>query len=200
MGGTGANHIMLGTGDAAFYQDTNGNPAPPPAGEIENPNPQPGTNNFYTQDGYGAAGTTNGGSYSNCADHSQPGVAGVFELPDSLHYKVSVTELPAGALLPAQQLQPRLQRRRDAEHVDVHRAAAAVAGRRSATSSRRTGSAGATSARAIDNGNPGPDYCGICDPMQYSTSIMTNPGAAGQHRARPRTTSTPRRPMARCLR
>jgi phospholipase C len=56
MGGTGANHIMLGTGDAAFYQDAAGNAVAPPAGEIENPNPQPGTNNFYTQDGYGQKG------------------------------------------------------------------------------------------------------------------------------------------------
>jgi phospholipase C len=29
MGGTGANHIALGTGYAAFYQDTNGNPTTP---------------------------------------------------------------------------------------------------------------------------------------------------------------------------
>src|SRR5919109_3810327 len=79
MGGTGANHIMLGTGDMAFYQDANGNAAAPPAGEIENPNPQPGTNNFYTQDGYGQAGTTNGGSYSKCSDPSAPGVSGVFD-------------------------------------------------------------------------------------------------------------------------
>ncbi len=26
-----------------------------------------------------------------------------------------------------------------------------------------------------DNGNPGPNYCGICDPMQYSSQVMTNP-------------------------
>jgi phospholipase C len=25
------------------------------------------------------------------------------------------------------------------------------------------------------NGQPGPNYCGICDPMQYASSIMTNP-------------------------
>jgi phospholipase C len=40
---------MLGTGDAAYYQDANGNATPPPAGEVENPDPQPGTNNFYTR-------------------------------------------------------------------------------------------------------------------------------------------------------
>ena len=26
-----------------------------------------------------------------------------------------------------------------------------------------------------DNGHPGPNYCGICDPMQYSSSVMTEP-------------------------
>jgi phospholipase C len=27
----------------------------------------------------------------------------------------------------------------------------------------------------FNGGNPTPDYCGICDPMQYSSQIMTNP-------------------------
>src|SRR5499427_4644940 len=52
MGGTGANHIMLGTGFAASFQTNTGQAAAPPANEIENPNPKPGTNNNYTQDGY----------------------------------------------------------------------------------------------------------------------------------------------------
>src|SRR5271166_5961667 len=39
MGGTGANHIMLGTGDAIWFSDGNGHIATPPANEIENPNP-----------------------------------------------------------------------------------------------------------------------------------------------------------------
>ena len=62
MGGTGANHIAVGTGLAIYYTDGQGNIATPPANEIENPNPQPGTNNYYAQDGY------SGGSYSNCSD------------------------------------------------------------------------------------------------------------------------------------
>jgi phospholipase C len=71
MGGTGANHIMLGYADALYYADANGNPAVPPSNQIENPNPQAGTNNWYTQDGYG------GGSYTNCSDKSQPGVVSI---------------------------------------------------------------------------------------------------------------------------
>ncbi len=49
--------------------------------EIENPDPQSGTNNWYTEDGYGggAFGTPSfgGGSYSNCSDSDQPGVSAV---------------------------------------------------------------------------------------------------------------------------
>jgi phospholipase C len=95
MGGTGANHIMLGTGDAIFFTDATGKPATPPhnqlvyggtadAGvvdEIENPNPAAGTNNWYKEDGYGGGGfgspVFGGGSYTNCSDMTQPGVAPV---------------------------------------------------------------------------------------------------------------------------
>src|SRR5215475_2968403 len=83
-GGTGANHIMLGHGDAIWFSDDKGRPAAPPhnkevaagsanAGivdEVENPNPARGTNNWYIEDGYGAGGfgetASGGGSYSEC--------------------------------------------------------------------------------------------------------------------------------------
>jgi phospholipase C len=102
-GGTGANHIVMGTADAIWFSNGNGSPETPPAvtvnpaapgtppvghtnalSEIENPNPQPGTNNFYIQDGYGGGSGSptatspnanyGGGSYVNCADTKQPGV------------------------------------------------------------------------------------------------------------------------------
>ena len=79
-GGTGANHIAIGTGLAIYYTDTTGNIAVPPAQDIENPNPQAGTNNYYTQDGYG------GGSYSNCSDASAPGVKAVESYLSTLPY------------------------------------------------------------------------------------------------------------------
>jgi phospholipase C len=101
MGGTGANHIMLGFGDAIWFSDEDGNPLVPPhnqttfAGgpvdEIENPNPVAGTNNWWTQDGYGGFGTNGsstgvygGGSYTNCADLTQPGVAPIVTYLKSL--------------------------------------------------------------------------------------------------------------------
>jgi phospholipase C len=92
-GGTGANHIMFGHGDAIWFSDGKGNPATPPhnvtvvpgtanAGvvdEVENPNPAASTNNWYAEDGYGGGSygspSYGGGSYTNCADTTQPGVA-----------------------------------------------------------------------------------------------------------------------------
>ena len=73
MGGTGANHIMIGTGDAIYFTDADGKATPPPenvtvdpgtpnagvVNEIENPNAAPGTNNWYTEDGYGAGSSGN---------------------------------------------------------------------------------------------------------------------------------------------
>jgi phospholipase C len=92
QGGTGANHIMLGTGDAVYFSDGNGTSLPPPAHEIENPDPQLGTNNWYTEDGYGSSDADGnpigGGSYSNCSDSSQPGVNSVLSLLASLPYQV----------------------------------------------------------------------------------------------------------------
>lgn len=72
MGGTGANFLAIVTADAA-YHNLNGVPDMPPANQIENPNAQPGTNNFYTQDGYA------GGSYVNCSDPHQPGVEPILD-------------------------------------------------------------------------------------------------------------------------
>lgn len=82
MGGTGANHIELGFGTAIYYQGPDGKPGKPPANQIENPDPQPGSDNFYTQDGYA------GGSYVECADRRQPGVATIDDYLASLPYHV----------------------------------------------------------------------------------------------------------------
>ncbi len=101
-GGTGANHIMLGHGDAIWFSDGNGHalPAPhnveagagtPNAGvvdEVENPNPAGSTNNWYTEDGYGAgsfgSASSGGGSYSACADPTQHGVGPIVKYLKSL--------------------------------------------------------------------------------------------------------------------
>jgi phospholipase C len=98
MGGTGANSVMLGFADMVWFSDSNGKPAAPPSNvttwaggpvdEIENPNPQAGTNNWWMQDGYGGfdstTGAFGGGSYSNCSDPKQPGVQPVLTYLASL--------------------------------------------------------------------------------------------------------------------
>ncbi len=159
LGGTGANHIMLGSGDAIWFSNGAGNPEVPPnnpvnpampgtplpghssaLSEIENPNPMPGTNNFYTQDGYGGgpfiyAGATppnanyGGGSYVDCADPSQPGVGPVTSYLAALK-SAHQPQLPGRPLLSRQQLQSRLFRRRhervygyESQQYPVHRSA-----------------------------------------------------------------------------
>jgi phospholipase C len=177
MGGTGANHIMLGTGDAAFYQDGTGKATAPPAGEIENPNPQPGTNNFYTQDGYGKSGTTNGGSYSNCSDHSAPGVSGVFDYLNGLPYKVFGKG--NGDCAPGHYYL--LNNYNPGYNVDgtLNTSTFTVPPQHSLPTIGDDLSAHGISwgyyGEGFNNGKPGPNYCGICDPMQYSSSIMTDP-------------------------
>jgi phospholipase C len=167
MGGTGANHIMLGTGDMAYYQDAQGNPLTPPANQIENPNPKPGTNNNYTQDGY------SGGSYSECSDPGQPGVGPILSYLESLPYEpfrdgdcapgayyllnnYLPGYTPSGQLttgtpfvVPPQKF-PTI-----ADELSAHNISWKYYG------------------QGFNNGNVSPYFCGICDPFQYATSIMT---------------------------
>ena len=117
-GGTGANHIMFGHGDMIYFHDPNSaTPYTPPEGqkvftatyegnpnpdagvvnEIENPNPAPGTNNWYSEDGYGSSynagypppftvsAVYGGGSYSDCSDPSQPGVGEILSYLKSVN-------------------------------------------------------------------------------------------------------------------
>jgi phospholipase C len=105
-GGTGANHIMLGHGDMIWFSDGKNHSMAPPhnakvaagtanAGivdEVENPNPAAKTNNWYMEDGYGGGSfgspSFGGGSYSECADLSQPGVAPIVNYLHSLQPKI----------------------------------------------------------------------------------------------------------------
>ncbi len=80
MGGTGANHVMLGTGDAIFWSNGNGIPTIPPS-HIANPNPLPNSNNQYTVD------INFDGNFTECADSSQPGVDAVRDYLATLPYR-----------------------------------------------------------------------------------------------------------------
>jgi phospholipase C len=78
MGGTGLQHVFLGTGDNIFWSDGNGNPTVPPAAQIANPNPLPGTNQYIAD-----------GRFSNCSDPiGSPGVLPIVRYLNSLENQV----------------------------------------------------------------------------------------------------------------
>jgi acid phosphatase len=174
-GGTGANHIALGTGFAASYQNAAGEAVAPPPGEIENPNPKPGTNNNYTQDGYGSSTVANtGGSYSECADPNQPGVGAIDAYLKTLPYQAFKNCQPGRYYL--------LNNYNPGFNVNGTVNTAPYTVPPQVTDFPTIG--GELSAHGIswgwfgegyDGGTPSSGFCGICDPMQYSASIMTNP-------------------------
>jgi phospholipase C len=196
---------MLGTGDAMWFSDGNGNPLTPPhnmmvaagspnAGvvdEIENPDPLKGTNNWYTQDGYGAGSfgkpSSGGRSYSACADTSQPGVKPIVDYLTSVkvnpncepgHYYLLNNYNPGyygdgtNAYLDISNPQntvftiPPSNVRNIGDNLLDHNISFAYFGEQF----------NAYLANPYNNYvTPDNTYCNICNFFQYSTSIMTNP-------------------------
>jgi phospholipase C len=167
MGGTGASFIYLGTGDIAFYSDGNGNPVTPPAELIEDPNPWLGSNNWYKRDGYES------GSYVNCADQSQPGVAPILaylrsrHLPsrcDSGHYYLVNNYGPAYNA--------------DGTPVDVRQHPYTLPPQTLPNIAEALSAAGVSWKYYIGGlKRPGANdaWCSICNPLQYTKRVMTGP-------------------------
>ena len=186
MGGTGANHIMLGYGSPIYYADGSGNPATPPIGQIENPNPQVGTNNYYTNDGYGSTTTGQGGSYVNCADNTQPGVAAILNYLGSLSYKA----FNAGD---CQANQYYLVNNYNPGYLGTGEAAPLGATLYTIPPTTQNnigllltkfGVSWKYYGEGFDGGaedGEGGTFCNICDPFLYSTQIMTNPALRGNN-------------------
>jgi phospholipase C len=193
MGGTYANHMMLGYADALYYADPNGDPATPDkvlvpgsnpqkyVNEIENPNPAPGTNNWYTNDGYG------GGSYTNCSDYTQPGVAPILDYLNALEvqarcapkaYYLLNNYVPAfigsGATDPINNgpftLPPVIKQRHIGDELSQAQVSWAYFGERWNDFKTAPG-------LGANFGSLDPIaylYCNICNPFLYSASVMTN--------------------------
>ncbi len=179
MGGTGANSIMTGTADALYFTDGQGNAATPPTNEIENPDPQPGTNNYYTQDGY------SGGSYSECADATAPGVAAVVTYLGTLPYKPNPNCDPGHYYLlnnydPGYYGNGTVATPTDTFSIPPS-PVPTIADRLLAgqVSWRYYGEGFAQ--YLDDPKNPANVYCNICNPFQYETAVMANEAVRTEH-------------------
>jgi phospholipase C len=231
-GGTGVNHIMLGHGDVIWFSDGDGHPQTPlhnaavttaPVGfsgpgtidEIENPNPAQGTNNWYTQDGYGSdynAGypmsdwsTTQpnglpiiygGGSYSNCADRSQPGVEPILDYLRKLHID---SRCEPGHYYLLNNYNPGWFGNGNNAYTDHNPSNTPFTVPPSSTPSIGDDLNDAkitwkyygdqwnnyiNDPYGLNWGANGPnsdEYCNICNPFQYDTSIMSNPSQVAAH-------------------
>jgi phospholipase C len=179
-GGTGANHIMLGSGTGFAYTDGKGNLAVPPINEIENPDPRPGTNNWYTQDGYG------GGSYSDCSDHSQPGVRGVYSYLNSLPYKTSTAICQPKAYYLLNNYNPGYFGDGSVNTTEftippVPQITIADSLLQANIGWKYYGDGWNLYVEDPNYNNPWNNYCNICNFAQYETSIMTNPTLRQEH-------------------
>ncbi len=180
MGGTGANHIMLGSGTAFAYTDGKGNLAKPPDNEIENPNPQAGTNNWYTQDGY------SGGSYSECADHSQNGVDAVYAYLNTLPYKTSTAICQPSAYYLLNNYNPGYFGDGSVNTSEftippVPQSTIADTLTTANINWKYYGDGWNLYVEDPNFDNPWNQYCNICNFAQYETSIMTNPTLRQEH-------------------
>jgi phospholipase C len=209
-GGTGMNHIELGTGDAIWFSDGKGNPAMPPhnqmvatgtanAGivdEIEDPNAAPGTNNWYSEDGYGkgSAGTpsSGGGSYSACADPNAPGAPAILDYMHSLPYTID-PKCEAGHYYLLNNYNPGYFANGNNAYTDTNNLNTVFT---IPPSTLRTIGDELLEKNVSfkyygDQWNinvndpyfqlPQDAYCNICNFLQYSTSIMTKPAVRDAH-------------------
>jgi phospholipase C len=187
-GGTFANQMFFGYAGALYYADANGDPATPPTNQIENPDPLSGTNNWYTQDGY------SGGSYSNCSDTTQPGVASIaaylaamkvpLQCAPGAYYLLN-NYVPAfigsGATDPVNNgpftLPPVIKQRHIGDELSAANINWAYFGERWNDFEPAPG-------LGANFGSLAPIaylYCNICNPFLYSASVMTDPAARKAH-------------------
>jgi phospholipase C len=178
--------------------------------EVENPNPAPGTNNWYTEDGYGnsfnagfgppysAAPVSGGGSYSNCSDPTQPGVKPILNYLQSLPRPIDPRCEPGHYYL-LNNYNPGWFGNGKNAYIDNNPANTPFTIPPSSTRSigdvlndrniswKYYGDQWnnyINDPYQINYGTPGPtadEYCNICNPFQYDTSIMSHPDQVAEH-------------------
>ena len=182
QGGTGANHIALGTGDADWYSDGKGNAIVPPDARHREPEPAGrAPNNWYTQDGY------SGGTLQRLLRRRRsPASSAVDALPRRRCTSTrtarrttttcsTTTTRATSATAPSTPSTSSPSRRPSTPH---DRRRAPRARHLVALLRRRLERATSPTRRATDPGN---EYCNICNPFQYATSIMANAAVRTTH-------------------
>jgi len=227
-GGTGANHIMFGHADAIWFSDALGNPAEPPnnklvftdkynggpnpdegtVNQVENPDPASGTNNWYSEDGYGnnynagypppytVSPVNGGGSYSDCSDPTQHGVGPIVSYLKSLGID---PRCEPGHYYLLNNYNPGWFGNGKNAYIDQNPSNTPVTVPPSSTPSIGDDlNANGISWKyygdqwnnyvndpyQLNYGTNGPnadEYCNICNPFQYDTSIMSHPDQVAAH-------------------
>jgi phospholipase C len=186
------------------------NPDAGTVNEVENPNPAANTNNWYTEDGYGnsfnagfpppytAEPVSGGGSYSNCSDPSQPGVGPIVAYLRSLPRPIDPRCEPGHYYL-LNNYNPGWFGNGKNAYIDQNPANTPFTIPPSSTPSigdalNEKGISWKYYGDQWNNYIPDPyqinygtaganadEYCNICNPFQYDTSIMSNPKQVAAH-------------------
>jgi len=184
MGGTAVQHTMLGTADAIPW-DTFQGVTQPPVAAVANPNPKAPNNVAFTVDK----------NWTNCSDASQPGIAAITSYLATLPWKPK-PNCENGRFYMINNMSPGFLPNGTIDAANI------LTGAKVPPSRLRTiGDAlnekgiswayyggGFNAAVRVANGSTDPvdqliaaNYCDICNPFSYATSIMGSPTQRSTH-------------------
>lgn len=191
MGGTAAQHTMIGTADSLPWEAVDNFPAQPPAAQVANPNPKSATNVAFVSDR----------RWTECGDQAQPGIKPIVDYLKSLPWRPDLTpsNCAPNTFYMINNTRPGFLSNGQLNTSAINAGTAAPP-----SSLRTIGDAlnekkiswayyggGFNAAARFDNGSTDPVdvligtggdwYCDICNPFQYASSIMGNPAQRAAH-------------------
>jgi phospholipase C len=184
MGGTAVQHTMIGTADAIFWEAFQGVTQPPTA-SVADPDPNSATDVSFQRDK----------AWTNCSDTTQPGIAPIVNYLKTLPWHPS-PNCDAGHFYMINNLSPGFLPNGSIDAVNIK-----TGGKVPPSSLRTIGDAlnekgvpwayyggGYSAAVRVANGSTDPvdqliavNYCDICNPFSYASSIMGNSQQRQQH-------------------
>jgi phospholipase C len=191
MGGTAAQHIMIGTADSLPWEAVGNFPAQPPAKQVANPNPKSATNDAFVNDA----------RWTECGDPTQPGIKPIMDYLKTVPWRPDLT---ASNCAPNTFYMINNTRPGFLSNGQLNTAAINAGTAVPPSSLRTIGDAlneknvswayyggGFNAAARFDSGSTDPVdvligtggdwYCDICNPFQYAASIMGNPAQRAAH-------------------